>query len=99
MGATITEYPKGFTPLVITSYRRIMVNWVPYKRRLRISRYNLLMIESILKIKFKHDNYIILKPKLAKKVCAILGVEDREIRTYLYIDSEMCSYKSGPGFG
>jgi hypothetical protein len=93
-------YPiTNFKPLVIESYnKQFEFENVIYKRRLRINGFNLSLLDEYLKTDMYHTKLktIVLDCKdTLKQICEFLQIEFKpNVNTYLYIDSEMCSFKS-----
>jgi hypothetical protein len=95
------QYPmKGFTPLVIESFRKITFQGKTFSRRLRISRFNAFMIDEVIGtfVGRQTTQFVVLDMPDIEKACKILGIEFKPVETYFCIDTNMCSFKTGPGF-
>ena len=85
-------------PLVIESFRKVVYNNTEYKRRLRISGYNALLIDSKLGTNLYHSGsrFVVLDLDDIEKACDILCIPFKEVNTYFCIDSNLCSFSSVP---
>jgi hypothetical protein len=97
--STELKYPlEKFKPLVIESYRNKDYNGTTYKRRLRINRFNALMIDEILGTHLGHSEtrFVVLDTDDIIKACQVLGVEYKPVNTYFDIDYAMCAFREVP---
>lgn len=96
---TEIKYPmKGFKPLVIESYRSKEYNGAIYKRRLRINRFNALLIDEVLGSHLGHSEtrFVVLDAPDIEKACQLLGIEYKPVNTYFDIDYQMCAFSEVP---
>lgn len=91
-------YLKGFKPLVVESFRKVVYNNTEYKRRLRINRFNALLLDEYLGtyIAYQGCKFVVLDDEDIKKACLFLGIEYKPISTYFHIDLDMCSFSLVP---
>lgn len=95
------NYPmKGFTPLVIESFRKITFQEKIFQRRLRISRFNAMMIDEVIGtfVGRQTAQFVVLDLPDIEKACKVLGIEFKSVETYFCIDTQMQSFKTVPEF-
>jgi hypothetical protein len=95
---TLLEISKTFKPLVVESFRRIQHNGIIYNRRLRISGMTTLLLDEVLgtDMYYSKTEFVLLGYDAVEIVCNTLQIPYKTMNTYIKIDSNMCSYSSGP---
>ncbi len=85
----------NFKPLVIESYRKIEYKDKTYKRRLRISKMNALLIDEKFGFFIAKQNvkFVVMDLCDIEKICSYLGIEYKPIETYFKIDPNMCTFQ------
>lgn len=86
------EYFKGFTPLVVESYRHCEYG----KRRLRINLFNLHLVDEAFNLSPYKCKFISLEGVCLISLCRFLEIEYKDTPTYLYLNNKMCSFKKVP---
>ncbi len=86
-------------PLVKESFRNKEFEGVIYKRRLRISPYNAILIDKALGTFIQANGYktrfvVLDAVEDIKKACEVLCVPYKEFNTYFDIDLSMCSFRA-----
>jgi len=97
---TELKYPlEKFKPLVIESYRSKDYNGTTYKRRLRVSRYNAMLVDEVIGTRYGRQDefrFVVVDAGDIEKVCKILGIEYKPVNTYFDINLQMCSFSEVP---